>query len=108
MIEVAGGIILAFFILAFLPAIVAVASVLLCIAAGLVALGALWYVLFVQMPNATAEEMAVGAFMVALAAFIFWLNYRDAKQKRHEEAAEQKPEQRQRDSRGRFLKKEVV
>lgn len=108
MIEVAGGIILAFIILAFLPAIAAVASVLLCVAAGLVVLGVLWYALFIQLPNATAEEMAVYAFVVALAAFIFWLNYRSAKQKRHEEVAEQKQEQRQRDSRGRFLKKEVV
>lgn len=109
MLEVAGGILLAMLVLALLPLIISAAVMFFGIIVAGVALSAVCYVLFIVVPNAPIEETIV---MTVLLSFIGWVLYtifKDRDSMKEEikpecNAAKEKP---MRDSKGRFIKREV-
>lgn len=110
MIEVAGGIILAMIILAFLPLVLVAAVVLFWIAVTAVIGVAAWYIIFVEVPRSTVEEAIVTVSLSLLLVWMFYTIFKDRDSKRVDESKPECPVAKatmQRDSKGRFLKREV-
>ena len=109
MLEVAGGILLAMVVLALLPLIISAAVMFFGIIVAGVALSAACYVIFIVVPNAPIEETIV---MTAILSFIGWVLYtifkdRDSMKEEIKPECHVVKEGPMRDSKGRFMKREV-